>query len=118
MLGDALKANTTLTALDLSCQQQDEHTSKHNERARQAQRHVVGLADNRIDEGGARVLSDALKTNTTLTKLDLRCKQQDHKETQQESKASIMARGLFGQSTRLVEKERVDWVTHSRQTQH
>ena len=58
-------------------------------------------ADNKTGVGGARALGDALKTNTTLTQLNLACEQPDHKETQQESKASTMARGLFGQSTRL-----------------
>ena len=42
-------------------------------------------------------LQDALKTNTTLAELHLRCEQRDHKEAQQESKASTMARGVAGQ---------------------
>ena len=41
-------------------------------------------AGNEICAEGARGLSDALKTNTTLTELCLWCEQQDHKETQQE----------------------------------
>ena len=65
------------------------------------------LAGNRIGDEGARGLADALKTNTTLTKLELCGEQQDHKETQQESKASTMARGVTGQATRLGMKERV-----------
>ena len=39
-------------------------------------------ADNEIGGEGARVLGDALKTNTTLTQMDLSGVQQDHKETQ------------------------------------
>ena len=41
-------------------------------------------------------MGDALKTNTTLTVLWLGSEQQDHKETQQESKASTMAREVLG----------------------
>ena len=52
--------------------------------------------DNEIDEEGARGLGDALKTNTTLTELNLWSEQQDHKQTQQESKANTMARGGTG----------------------
>ena len=37
---------------------------------------------NEIGVGGARALGDALKTNTTLTQLDLNSEQQDHKEAQ------------------------------------
>ena len=75
-------------------------------------------AGNKIGEEGARALGGALKTNTTLAKLDLWREQQDHKEAQQESKASTMTRGVTGQETRLVMKERVGWGMHSRQTQH
>ena len=57
---------------------------------------VVWLAGNRIGDEGARALGDALKTNTTLTVLDLHGGQQDHKETQRESKATTMARGVTG----------------------
>ena len=71
---------------------------------------------NRIGAEGARGLGDALKTNTTLTKLKLTGGQQDHKETQQESKESTMARGVTGQATVLVMKEHVHWAMHPRQT--
>ena len=50
-------------------------------------------AVNEIGDEGARGLGDALKTNTTLTKLDLQREQQDHKQTQRESQANTMARG-------------------------
>ena len=76
------------------------------------------MVDNWICGEGARGLGDALKTNTTLTELHLWCEQQDHKKTQQESKASTMAHGVTEQATGLVSKERVDCVMHSRQTQH
>ena len=75
---------------------------------------MVWLAVNEIGDEGARALGDALKTNTTLTVLELNGEQQDHKETQRESKASTMARGVTGQATGLVMEERVDWATHSK----
>ena len=75
------------------------------------------LAVNGNGEEGARVLSDALKTSTSPAVLVLSGEQQDHKETQQESKTAI-ARGVTGQTTTLVLKERVQWVMYSRQTQH
>ena len=74
-------------------------------------------ADNGIGDEGGCALGDALKTNTTLTELDLQSEQQDHKETQI-IKASTRACGVAGQTTRLVRKERVHWAMHSRQTQH
>ena len=76
------------------------------------------MAGNRIGVEGARALGDALKKNTTLTKLWLNGKQQDHNEAQQESKASTMACGVAGQATGLVMKERVHWAMPSRQAQH
>ena len=77
----------------------------------------MNWAGNEIGDEGARGLGDALKTNTTLTVLWLGSEQQDHKETQQESKANTMARGVTGQTMGLVMKERVDCAMHSRQTQ-
>ena len=50
-------------------------TRKHSERAN-TQWHVEWLAANEIGDEGARALGDALKTNTTLTELHLRCVQQ------------------------------------------
>ena len=71
----------------------------------------------RIDGEEVRALGDALRENTALTQLNLSCEQQDHKETQQGSKASTMARGVAWPATRMVMKEHVEWVMHSRQTQ-
>ena len=42
---------------------------------------MVGLADNKIGDEGARGLGDALKTNTTLTKLHLGCEHQEKHRT-------------------------------------
>ena len=115
-LGDALKTNATLTKLSLRCEQQD-----HKETQQEQGKHNGTWCDragNEIGVEGARGLGDALMTNTTLTWLDLGGEQQDYKQTQQESKTNAMARGVPGQTTGLVLKERVDCVMHSRQTQH
>ena len=80
-LGEALKTNTTLTILDLGSEQQD-----HKE-AQQEQGKHNGMGDwsvNKIGAEGACGLGDALKTNTTLTMLDLSGEQQDHKEAQRD----------------------------------
>ena len=69
-LGDALKTNTTLTELGLGCEQQD-HMETQRE---QDKRHGswCDWAGNGIGAEDVCGLGDALKTNTTLTKLDLR----------------------------------------------
>ena len=83
-LVDALKTNTTLTELSLGGEQQDQGRTL---KPRKAQQHEVWLIANRIGDEGARALGDALKTNTTLTQLELNSEQQDHKETLKESKS-------------------------------
>ena len=93
-LGDALKTNTTLTTLDLSREQQDHKETQQEQGKHNGMR--SDWADNGIGDEGARVLGGALKTNTTLTELNLWGEQRDHKKTQQESKASTMARGVAG----------------------
>ena len=73
-LSKALKANTTLATLDLECEQEESDedgliaiiaNNKHKQ------------AGNKIGTEGARALSDALKTNTTLQSLNLSCEQEE-----------------------------------------
>ena len=65
-LSEALKVNTTLQTLNLSCvQQQQQHDSTMTQ---QQQRHKTG---NGIGVEGSRALSEALKVNTTLQALNL-----------------------------------------------
>ena len=94
-LSDALKTNTTLTQLDLVGEQQD-HKETHSKRARQPQRQTGLRQGNRIGVEGARVLGDALKTNTALTQLWLGGEQQDRKETTREQGNHTMARKVTG----------------------
>ena len=44
-----------------------------------------GWADNKVRDEGACTLSDGLKTNTTLTELNLICEQQGHTKANKES---------------------------------
>ena len=97
MISESLKSNTTLTELDLRC---DEKWSKmkwiiiiikktkewknemkiinDNENTKERDRNDEMImikwkiwTDNNIGESGARMISESLKTNTTLTKLSL-----------------------------------------------
>ena len=71
-LSEALKANTTLTALNL-------HGDQQQDTAAQQGHQTVMSKDNTGNEigvEGARALSEALKVNTTLETLDLASVQQ------------------------------------------
>ena len=83
-LGDALKTNTTLTLLNLSGARQDHKETQQEQGKHNGMR--SDWADNKIGDEGARGLFDALKTNTTLTWLNLRGEQHDHKQAQQETR--------------------------------
>ena len=66
-LGDALKTNTTLTVLWLSCEHQD-----HKETTREQGKHNgawCDWADNGLGDEGGEALREALQTNTALTEL-------------------------------------------------
>ena len=69
---DALKSNTTLTQLSLSCSHK-----RNNTRMASINNPLFSIfiksTDNYIGDTGATSLSDALKSNTTLTELDLHC---------------------------------------------
>ena len=84
-LGDALKTNTTLTEMVLICEQQD-----HKQTQQEQGRHNgtwSDWTDNRIGDEGARALGGALKTNTTLTKLNMEGEQQDELTTHSQAQA-------------------------------
>ena len=67
-LSDALKSNSTLTELDLSRAHKRNNTQMASINDPLFHSHQTG---NSIGDRGATSLSDALKANTTLTKLDL-----------------------------------------------
>ena len=75
-LSEALKANTTLQSCNLWSEQEESDNDGS----------IAGIAnnkqqqvDNYIGAEGARELSEALKTNTTLQSLNLRCEQEVRK---------------------------------------
>ena len=65
----ALKSNTTLIELDLSCEHQNTHTNGIHQQSTLFV--IINSTGNSIEETGATSLSYALKSNTTLTQLDL-----------------------------------------------
>ena len=72
-MSDALKSNTTLTKLNLWSEEKRNDTLKaFTEKPLYSL--LIQSTDNAIGGTGATSLSDALKSNTTLTKLDLSCK--------------------------------------------
>ena len=69
-LSESLKSNTTLTELDLSCTYKKRHTqmaSIYNPLFS----FLITSTDNKIGNTGATSLSEALKSNTTITELYL-----------------------------------------------
>ena len=79
-LSDALKTNTTLIGLNLSC----EHKRKEKKKTQigtinnSLSSVFIQSSDNELGDTGATSLIDALKSNTTLTQLDL---EGEHKNT-------------------------------------
>ena len=69
-LSEALKSNTTLTKLNLYCENKRKKTHKRHPSAIHSFILFTSTA-NDIEETGATSLSKALKSNTTLTELDL-----------------------------------------------
>ena len=70
-LSEALKSNTTLTQLDLSGEDKRKKTHKRHPSIIHSFSILITSTDNMIRETGATSLSEALKSNTTLTKLNL-----------------------------------------------
>ena len=69
-MSDALKSNTTLTQLDLLCKHKRNNTQMTS--INESLFILIKSTGNNIGDTGTTSLSDALKTNTTLTKLNLR----------------------------------------------
>ena len=75
-LSEALKVNTTLDTLKLSCEQEESEDG----RTAEIGSNQYQQAGNKIGDEGARALSEALKTNTTLQSLNLRGEQEESDE--------------------------------------
>ena len=80
-LSDALKSNTTLTKLNLRREKKRKKTQKESIYNSLSSILIVSTV-NGIQTRGAKSLSEALKSNTTLIKLDLSCgnKRKGHKQ--------------------------------------
>ena len=76
--GEALKTNTTLIHLDLECQHKRNNTQMTSIN-NPLFPFFAQTTDNNIGNAGATSLSEGLKTNTTLTKLDFSCQHKDTK---------------------------------------
>ena len=72
MISEALKSNSTLTTLDLNGDEnwRNENDCKDMIDRDNRENNVIWTA-NRIEDSGAIMISESLKTNTTLTKLYL-----------------------------------------------
>ena len=76
-LSETLKTNTTLQSLQLFCEQEERD---ENEWVADIANSKHQQAVNEIGAEGARALSEALKTNTTLQSLNLYCWQEESVE--------------------------------------
>ena len=70
-MSESLKSNTTLTALDLESEDKRMKTHKRRPSAIHSFHFTFTSTGNDIGERGATSLSESLKSNTTLTALDL-----------------------------------------------
>ena len=79
-LSDALKSNTTLTQLNLGSNLKKKKTTQTPFINNTLTFIPIKLKDNEIGDIGAKSLSDALKSNTTLTKFNLCSKNKTNKK--------------------------------------
>ena len=73
-MSEALKSNTTLIKLNLESEDKRKKTHKRHPSIILIFFFLGISTDNEIGERGATSLSEALKSNKTLTELELRCK--------------------------------------------
>ena len=109
-MGDALKSNTTLTALGLYGEDKRNNTQMTSIN-NSLFFILIKPTDNYIRETGAASLSDALKSNTTLTKLDLSCEQEKH-HTNDIHQQTTLPFSPNQQSTELETQEQHHWEIH------
>ena len=79
-LSDALKSNTTLTQLNLWCKHKKRNSTQIASIDKSLFSIIIKSTGNKIGERGAKTMSDALKSNTTLTKLNL-CREDERNNT-------------------------------------
>ena len=104
-LSESLKSNTTLTVLYLSCEDKSKKRHKRHSSAIHSFPSTSSTG-NSIGDAGATSLSESLKSNTTLTKLNLSCEDK-RKNTQKTSiNNSLFHFSSHQQVTRLEKEER------------
>jgi hypothetical protein len=86
-LSEALKSNTTLIELNMSCEDKRRHTKDIHQQFTLFS-FIITSTVNKIGDTGATSLSEALKSNTALTKLDLFCEDK-RKKTQKRHPSTI-----------------------------
>ena len=86
-MSEALKSNTTLTKLNLWGKDKTKKTHKRYPSAIHSFLFLFTSTVNNIGDTGVASLSVALKTNTTLTTLNLRC--QDKRKTHKRNPSTI-----------------------------
>lgn len=69
LIGEALKSNTALTTLDLSCKQKKKRHIKNSRFC--ICFNLIKSSDNKMENTGATALGEGLMSNTTLTTLKL-----------------------------------------------
>ena len=72
-LSEVLKSNTTLAKLNLSCEDKGKKTHKRLSSTIHSSPLLFTLTDSKIGDTGATSLSESLKSNATLTELNLSC---------------------------------------------
>ena len=105
-LSGSLKSNTTLTELDLGREDKRKKTHKRHPSAIHSFSFFFSSTVNRIGDTGATSLSESLKSNTTLTKLDLSCEDKRKKtHTRHPSTNHFFRFASLQQGTRLDTQE-------------
>ena len=83
-MSESLKSNTTLTKLNLRSEDKRKKTHKRHPSTNHSFLFLITSTDNDIGERGATSLSESLKSNTTLTELNL-WSEDKRKKTQKKS---------------------------------
>ena len=84
-LSEALKSNTTLAQLYLSCEDKKKEDTQKTFINNSLFSFLSTSTDNGIGDTGATALSEGLKSNTTLSKLDLSGQDKKKEDTQKTS---------------------------------
>ena len=97
-MSEALKSNTSLTNLDLSCEDRRKKTRKRHPSTVYSFSFLFSSTVNKIRDTSAESFSDSLKSNTTLTDLDLSCEDKRKKTQKTSTNNSLFSlhRGVNG----------------------